>query len=264
MPPSRAFSIVEVLVVLGVLAILAGLLSPVLARQRRAARESVCLTQLRSHSSVIAAYAGDNRDSWPMACRVDPRGAGAIYRDHPVAPFGIVGGVWHFAILDAYAYQPFHASLICPDDDITPTERDSAASVLARSPDTVGGTLDRRISMAMYLSPVALDPERPVWRPDVWITQRQADVVYPAAKAGLVERSPFHDASAQRIGAVWRTSSSWRFTMTACDGSASSRESANAIPGVLPEGIRRRETEVVERELAKFDYTAWGVRGRDW
>jgi prepilin-type N-terminal cleavage/methylation domain-containing protein/prepilin-type processing-associated H-X9-DG protein len=53
------FTLVELLVVMGVLAVLAGLLLPVLARVREQARQSTCLSQLRQIAQAHLMYVQD-------------------------------------------------------------------------------------------------------------------------------------------------------------------------------------------------------------
>jgi hypothetical protein len=253
---------VEVLVVLGVVLILVGLIAPMVEQQRSAGRRTVCLAQLASHMGVISAYAGDHKDSWPFACRVTPEGA--AYRHHAPCDYEVVGGIWHFAILEAYNDRPFHESLVCLSESQAIADRNLAARELDVQPDVVGGTLTRTLSMAMFMSPAGLDPASPQWGPSVWRVQRHGDVLFPSSKAALVEGVPFHDDTLVAHHHIILSPFPRRMTIAAADGSAALRSTADALPAVPPRGVSRSQTAKVERELAKFVYTAWGVRGRDW
>lgn len=66
----RAFTLVELLVVLGIIALLAALLFPVLAEARERARTSRCLTQLRQLAQSTLAYLSDWQESYPLAAYV--------------------------------------------------------------------------------------------------------------------------------------------------------------------------------------------------
>jgi len=56
----RAFTLIETLIVIAILAILLGLLAPVLATAREAGRAGVCLSNLRSAANLCWIYANDH------------------------------------------------------------------------------------------------------------------------------------------------------------------------------------------------------------
>lgn len=66
----RAFTLVELLVVLGIIALLAALLFPVLAEAREKGRASRCITQLRQLVQSTLAYLSDWQESYPLAAYI--------------------------------------------------------------------------------------------------------------------------------------------------------------------------------------------------
>jgi prepilin-type N-terminal cleavage/methylation domain-containing protein len=66
-PRRRGFSLVELLVVFGIVAIMIGILLPALNRAREAARRTSCLNNVRQLVSAALIYAADNRDHLPEA-----------------------------------------------------------------------------------------------------------------------------------------------------------------------------------------------------
>src|SRR5687768_9475934 len=68
-PVPRGFTLVELLVVIGIIALLIGILMPALARSRESARKAACLSNLRQVHMGFLLYAGNNRDQVPLGYR---------------------------------------------------------------------------------------------------------------------------------------------------------------------------------------------------
>jgi prepilin-type N-terminal cleavage/methylation domain-containing protein/prepilin-type processing-associated H-X9-DG protein len=62
---SRGFSLIELLVVVAIIAILAAMLLPALAKAKARARATACLSELKQLGIGVAFYEGDNRDALP-------------------------------------------------------------------------------------------------------------------------------------------------------------------------------------------------------
>jgi prepilin-type N-terminal cleavage/methylation domain-containing protein len=61
------FTLIELLVVIAIIGLLAALLMPVLSRAKIKARNIVCISQLRQLGLAVRLYAGDNKDTLPIA-----------------------------------------------------------------------------------------------------------------------------------------------------------------------------------------------------
>jgi prepilin-type N-terminal cleavage/methylation domain-containing protein len=59
-PPSNGFTLVELLVVIGIIVVLVGMLLPVLGRARRAASSTQCLSNLRQLQTANMMYLQEN------------------------------------------------------------------------------------------------------------------------------------------------------------------------------------------------------------
>ncbi len=62
-----AFTLVELLVVIGIIAVLVGILIPALARARSASNRAVCLSNQRQIATALVLYAHDNKGAIPPA-----------------------------------------------------------------------------------------------------------------------------------------------------------------------------------------------------
>jgi prepilin-type N-terminal cleavage/methylation domain-containing protein len=71
-PPTRAFSIIELLVVVAIIAILAALLIPSLANARESGRRAACLSNLHQIGLAVRVYAADNNSSIPFGPAAPP------------------------------------------------------------------------------------------------------------------------------------------------------------------------------------------------
>lgn len=70
MRKGHGFTLVELLVVVGIIAVLVAILLPVMGRARESARRTACLSNLRQIHAIFYMYAIENRDQVPLGYRV--------------------------------------------------------------------------------------------------------------------------------------------------------------------------------------------------
>ncbi len=80
---SKAFTLVELLVVIAVIAILAALLLPVLSRAKAKAQRTTCMNNLRQINMGVRMYSDDSRDATPSpGSTASPTNYGNLYSDY--------------------------------------------------------------------------------------------------------------------------------------------------------------------------------------
>jgi prepilin-type N-terminal cleavage/methylation domain-containing protein/prepilin-type processing-associated H-X9-DG protein len=134
MKRTRGFTLVELLVVIGIIALLISILLPVLGKAREAANQAVCLSNQRQLGYAAMLFANDHRgylptcsdDQW--AKQADQNRRKFAYRDEPTAPdgTGMVVKDWASALLpylggsdtDTFMTAPEEKSKVlrCPSD----------------------------------------------------------------------------------------------------------------------------------------------------
>jgi type II secretory pathway pseudopilin PulG len=121
----RAFTLVELLVVVGIVVLVAGLFLPAMLNARSRAAETVCVARLRQIGSAIAAYVQDNNGEWPRhtyfnnPTDVDSGqwSCNTVWHDN----FPGSGGTKNWVALGRLygRYLPQREVFFCPSDDWT-------------------------------------------------------------------------------------------------------------------------------------------------
>ncbi len=175
----RGFTLIEVLVVIAVIMLLAGILFPVFAKARRRSRSAACQSNLRQIFSAMELYAQDWDDRYP----------------NTGDPFLWMGRRWRWPLRDYLAMaaqqvpgNPMKSTghgasvLVCPDDSAPPSVYDSTSYAY---------------SLCFYHTPDQINAMTKIQQ--TWtdksecISRTKSDVQYPADKVLVTEWLSNHE-----------------------------------------------------------------------
>lgn len=132
-PSRRAFTVIELLVVIGIIAILMAILLPVMEKVRHRGYIDACASNLRQLGQALTMYANDSRGHFPRTTYVEGAplaiGTGSAAPD----PFGAGGPVANDVTAPLWLLARVHklptALFVCPYNDVNEFEADKARPI---------------------------------------------------------------------------------------------------------------------------------------
>lgn len=282
----RGFTLVELLLVLGLLMILIGLMMPSIARVRAEARTVVCQSEMRQLATMVLAYASDHGESIPFPLSQASPGVWSMVGGSEWSAVRAVAatGYWPVALFDEFGRSMYADVLICPQDHHTLDERAIRAAELGIELHEVQAGSTRPLSSSLYLDRQSLRTDMLRWDDRFLRVARLHDVRFASQKALLVESEPYHEPGYEHV--VWPGGfyisplpdpTRYRLMISAADGSVHLRSTADAKAGVNVPGYFRSllseagvPDDTIELNLQQmqsptfFNWTQDGVEGIDW
>ena len=225
----RGFTLVELLVVIGIIALLISVLLPVLSKAREAGNRVKCSANLRAIGQGIALYLAESKQTFPAAYIYRPGAGWTGGADRfPVPTYGYVH--WSSYIYGTKNGPPADA-FKCPTIDnggLPPTNPpvEGLDPGQATDPDFTGSEFDAQAPRCAYTVNEAIMP-RNKFDPSIRGASTSPDLQYHYVKAGMVRNS---------AGVVLATEfwPDWRIVSEVGFGDANVVKSHRPVSGYYP------------------------------
>lgn len=255
----RAFTLVEVLVVLGVIAVLIALAVPGLVRTRQAARDLSDLSKIRQLGALVTLYAGDYRDVPPV---IFPPVFVSRQLNIPELKIGYRGdtlsGSWFSnAGMFHLAFDP-----VAPTTLVRATGAPKRMYKAHLTSGTTALVSDFKLADVFYADPEFWTRDRQIG-PVQWGAQTLSSVAFPSAK-GMLWQTIVYTIPGHPEGVQGCCSTGVQTAILWADQSASPQNMAELLPGVPNSwGYGATGPVLNDAKGPPVYQTEFGVLGRD-
>lgn len=255
----RAFSVLELLVTIAVIAILLAVSLPALGHVRRVAQRVACEANIRSCSQALTCYARDHDDSLPMFA--ERRLLDAFTNGGYTLSYFYQSIHWSMVVRDYLTDRPLDEAQLCPSGPAFRTAfagSGSYTTYLSDYPASYTQPSDYWLGYTMFTAPDMWMPGGPIDNERLLRPVRFSEILFPSLKGVLVEPRTWHiaDRRGEHPSLIDGSGAQGPFAIAFADGSVASLRRSSLVPGYEDNGI-------LPQYAAPVLATPFGARGRD-
>jgi len=191
----RGFTLVELLVVIGIIALLMSILLPALNKARENARQVKCANNMRQIWMACVMYANENKDMLPIPPRVENTSSITVAPSMGIVmdPNGNIGGIYDY---QQGTLWPYISKSVQSRQDVfnCPTDLDAFRPVSRSSTINYTASYQRNFTYSWNAQLRGSDMDTSTWNKPTGI--RLGSIVMPGQKIALVEEQFPNDGCA--------------------------------------------------------------------
>ena len=230
----HAYSLIEVVVAVGVVGILLAIALPAVGAARRIARGLQCMSNIRSCAQAVTGYTVDSHGYFPFF---------ADFESDPAFENGGIGLSflwqsyhWPMVMGDRLGRERFSETRFCPGNPILD---ESIETIESWYPESYIYPSDFFLAYGCFTDPRLWRENAEPSNAELYHAIASADVTFPSMKGILVELTPYHRMSGfsnddMRRASLNGENPTGRFHVSFADGSTRSINQTALAPGVQP------------------------------
>lgn len=249
-------TLVEVLLAVGVIAILIALISTALSRAKTTALSAVACSRVREQGIALVQYSSGNRELPPVFFRPSPASAFGFDQTFTIDGITVPGSWWNNGDYFFLAISP----PLPMDTLLAPGEPPTYAGTYNGGPSRIRASY--RLTQTLFAD-ATFWSRNGRFRTDGWVAQRLSDIALPSSKGLIRQMGIWHDSRLGPAYPVCCTDQSTASAVLWSDLSASMVVQARLRPGIANPFESGPGPLIAWAPGIPIDETENGIRGRD-